>query len=106
MVYKIDYRGGDVLRWSLADDGAEYAVDDDYAPTLYVSAHGDADLATARRTLREHPAVDRVTVAEERISFRHDPQPVLRVDVADLDAVTTVAHTVRDLQKRARVANV
>ncbi|WP_433626479.1 hypothetical protein [Halomicrococcus sp. NG-SE-24] len=48
MVYKVDYRDGDVLRWSLTDDGAEYAVDDGYAPTLYVSAHDDGTLADVR----------------------------------------------------------
>ena len=95
MVYKIDYRDGDVLRWSVTDDGAEYAVDDAYVPTVYVSAHGDGDLGTARRTLREHPAVEQVAVANERVSFRHDPEQVLEVDVTDLDAVTTVARTVR-----------
>ncbi|RBI63380.1 DNA polymerase I [halophilic archaeon] len=94
MVYKVDYRDGDVLRWSLTDDGAEYAVDDGYAPTLYVSAHDGGTLADVRSALRDHPAVDRTAVVDQRLSFRHDPGPVLRVDVVDLDAVTTVARAV------------
>lgn len=94
-MFKIDYREGDVLRWSLTDDGAEYTVDDGYTPTLSVSVHDDGSMAELRPALERHPAVVGTTVVEERISFRHDPEPVLQVDVCDLDAVTTIAQTVR-----------
>ncbi|WP_458209274.1 type B DNA-directed DNA polymerase [Haladaptatus sp. NG-SE-30] len=95
MVYKVDYLDGDVFRWSLTKTGAEYERDRSYTPTMYVSAHGSGSLADARAGLRDHPAVDRVGVVDERVSFRHDPEPVLRVDVVDLDAVTTAARMIQ-----------
>ncbi len=42
MGYKFDYLDGDVLQWSLTESGAEYAVDESYTPTIYVSAHRGA----------------------------------------------------------------
>lgn len=94
-VYKIDYHDGDVLRWSLTDDGAVYTIDDAYTPTLYVSVHADGSLTEVRSVLGDHPDVAQVSVVEERVSFRHDPEPVLQVDVVDLGAVTGIARTVR-----------
>ncbi|WP_231189882.1 type B DNA-directed DNA polymerase [Haladaptatus sp. DYF46] len=94
MVHKIDYVDDDVLRWSVTETGVECEVDESYTPTIYVSVHGDGDFSTARAALRDHPAVVRVTVVEERVSFRHDPEQVLRVDVVDLRAVNSVARMV------------
>ncbi len=94
MVYKVDYLDGEVLRWSLTESGAEYEADGSYTPTMYVSAHGTGSLGDARTALRDHPAVSHVTTVRERIGFRHEYEDVLRVAVADLDAVTTVARMV------------
>ncbi|MFH5800856.1 type B DNA-directed DNA polymerase [Haladaptatus sp. CMAA 1911] len=94
MVYKIDYVDGDVLTWSVTETGVECEVDESYTPTIYVSVHGDGDFSTARAALRDHPAVVRVAVVDERVSFRHDPEQVLRVDVVDLKAVNSVAQMV------------
>jgi DNA polymerase, archaea type len=94
MVYKIDSVDGDVLRWSVTETGVSCEVDESYTPTIYVSVHGDGDFSTARAALRDHPAVGRVAIVEERVSFRHDPEQVLRVDVADLNAVNSVARMV------------
>ena len=90
MVYKIDYVDGDVLRWSVTVTGVECEVDESYTPTIYVSVHGDGELPTARAALRDHPAVIRVVIADKRVSFRHDPEQVLQVDVVDLKAVNSV----------------
>ncbi|RBI59821.1 DNA polymerase I [halophilic archaeon] len=95
MVYTIDYRDGDVLRWSLTDDGADYTVDDSYTPSLYVSAHGEGSIPEIQPAVNDHPAVEWTEVVDERISFRHDPAPVLKINVVDLDAVITIARTVR-----------
>ena len=62
-----------------------------YTPTIYISAHGDGEFSMARAALRDHPPVVRVAVVNERVSFRHDPEQVLRVDVVDLKAVNSVA---------------
>ncbi|GAA0258949.1 DNA polymerase domain-containing protein [Haladaptatus pallidirubidus] len=94
MVYKIDYVDGDVLRWSVTETGVECEVDESYTPTIYVSVHGDGDFSTARAALRDHPAAVRVAVVDERVSFRHDPERVLQVDVVDLKAVNSVARMV------------
>jgi DNA polymerase, archaea type len=94
MVYKIDYVDGDVLRWSVTETGVECEVDESYTPTIYVSVHGDGEFSTARAALRDHPAVVRATVVDERVSFRHDPEQVLLVDVVDLKAVNSVARMV------------
>ncbi|WP_231187792.1 type B DNA-directed DNA polymerase [Haladaptatus sp. DYF46] len=94
MVYKIDYVNGDVLRWSVTETGVECEVDESYTPTIYVSVHGDGDFSTARAALRDHPAVVRVAMVDERVSFRHDHEQVLRVDVVDLKAVNSVARMV------------
>ena len=94
MVYKIDYVDGDVLTWSVTESGVSCEVDESYTPTIYVSVHGDGDFSTARAALRDHPVVVQVEVVEERVSFRHDPERVLRVDVVDLKAVNSVARMV------------
>ncbi|WP_227380216.1 hypothetical protein [Haladaptatus halobius] len=95
MVYKIDYVDGDVLRWSVTETGVNCEVDESYTPTIYVSAHGDGEFSTARAALRDHPAVVWVAVVDERVSFRHDLEQVLQVDVLDLKAVNSVARMVR-----------
>ncbi|WP_227355784.1 hypothetical protein [Haladaptatus salinisoli] len=94
MVCKIDYVDDDVLRWSVTETGVECEVDKSYTPTIYVSVHGDGEFSIARAALRDHPAVVRVTVVDERVSFRHNPEQVLRVDVVDLRAVNSVARIV------------
>ncbi|WP_117592475.1 type B DNA-directed DNA polymerase [Haloprofundus halophilus] len=99
MSFKFDYLEGDVLEWSLTPDGVEFTRNSSYEPTIYVSAHGEGDLAEVSEVLRRHPKVTLAHLVEERIGFRHDQEPVLRVDVVDLDAVTDVAHEVRGWRK-------
>ncbi|WP_266083023.1 hypothetical protein [Haladaptatus caseinilyticus] len=53
-----------------------------------------ATFSTARAALRDHPAVVRVATVDKRVSFRHDPEQVLLVDVVDLKAVNLVARMV------------
>ena len=88
MVYKIDYVDGDVLTWSVTETGVNCEVDESYTPTIYVSVHGDGEFSTARAALRDHPCCRaRLPSSIERVSFRNDPERVLRVDVTDLTAV-------------------
>ena len=94
MVYKIDSVDGDVLRWSVTETGVECEVDESYTPTIYVSVHGDGEFSTARAALQDHSSVVRVAVVDECVSFRHDPEQVLRVDVVNLKAVNSVARMV------------
>ncbi|WP_227379741.1 type B DNA-directed DNA polymerase [Haladaptatus halobius] len=91
MVYKIDYVDGDVLTWSLTETGLNCEVDESYTPTIYVSVNDDGEFSTAHAELRDHPAVVQVAVVDERVSFQHEPEQVLQVDVIDLNAVNSVA---------------
>jgi DNA polymerase I len=90
-----DFRDGDVLAWSVADDGATVERDTGYAPTLYAAAPA-SDREALRAALAGHPAVERVVTETWRTGFRRDPEPVLAVDVRDVDAVMPVARTLRD----------
>jgi DNA polymerase I len=93
--FAFDFRDGDVLAWSSTGDGATYDRDTDYTPTLYASAPA-ADRERLGAALADSPAVERVATETWRPGFRHDPEPVLAVDVRDVDRVTRVARTLRD----------
>ena len=94
MSYKFDYHDGDVIAWSVTDDGAVASRIDSYTPTIYIATDGPDHLATAKQHLTELPAVDRVTIEQWRTGFRRDAEPVLRADVARIDAVTNIASMV------------
>ena len=99
MTYKIDYLDGEVVRWKLTKGGAEPHRDNSYTPTIYVSAHRDGSLADVAGHLRAHPLVEHVRTVKERITFRHAPNEVLRVDVANLGAVMAVAREISGWSK-------
>lgn len=91
MPYKFDYVDDGVRAWSLTADGATTALDRDYRPAVYVAAATDEALETARGHLADDPRVARVSVERRRRGFRHDPEPMARVGLVGLDAVTAVA---------------
>ncbi|WP_224450575.1 type B DNA-directed DNA polymerase [Haloprofundus salilacus] len=99
MSFKFDYLDGDVLEWSLTPEGADFTRNTSYEPTIYISAHSDGDLEEVSEVFRRHPKVTLAHLVEERVGFRHDSKPVLRVDVVDLEAVTDVAYEVRGWRK-------
>ena len=84
-----------VRYWETTPDGAEATVDTVYAPTLYATGGSQDALANLGQDLTVHPAVVDVGFAEKRRGWRHDPEPVLRVDVTGMDAITPVARTIR-----------
>lgn len=94
MAYKFDYFDGDVIAWSVTDDGAVPTRIESYTPTIYVATAEHDQLTTAKQHLSELPAVERTAIESWRIGFRHDAEPVIRVDIDDIDAVTDVARTV------------
>ena len=94
MPYKFDFRDGDVIAWTLTDEGATPTWIDSYTPSIYVAATEPNQLATARQHLSDLPAVSGTAVEQWRTGFRHDPEPVLRADITGIDAVTDVAETV------------
>ncbi|WP_267643510.1 type B DNA-directed DNA polymerase [Haloarchaeobius amylolyticus] len=94
MPYKFDFINGKVYQWTTTEDGATYEVDESYTPTLYVSAHKGRSLTEIEPTFSEHPQVEHTRYVEERISFRHEPSRVLRVDASNIDAVKRIAREV------------
>jgi len=95
MVYKIDYQDDAVLEWSLTSDGATVTKVTDYTPSLYISAGEDGDLETIHQAVAQFSEVATVGREEWRTVWRQAPEPVLRVDVTDIEAVTDVAYDVR-----------
>jgi DNA polymerase I len=96
MPYKFDYLDGDVLAWSLTDDGATATRIESHTPTIYVATadHDQDRLAAIGRHVAELPAVERTAVEQWRTGFRQDAEPVLRADIYRIDAVSDVARTV------------
>jgi DNA polymerase I len=92
--YKFDYLDGDVLAWSLTDDGATVDRISDYTPTIYVSADREGLLGRAQRHLSGFPAIDTTAIERWRTGFRHDAEPVLRLDIDSIERVSDVASTV------------
>ena len=97
MPFTFDFIDGDVLAWSVAGGGVACERIEDYRPTAYVAAasHERADLDEIRGHVAELPSVVDTAYERHRPGFRHDAEAVLRVDVADVEEVTSVAHTVR-----------
>jgi DNA polymerase I len=95
MTFTIDYRDGDVYRWTAGADGATYERDGEYAPAFYVSAPSPEQLRGIEGHLSGHPRVADSGVEEWRTVWRNDPEPVLRLEARSLEAVPDVAHEVR-----------
>jgi DNA polymerase I len=93
MAYKIDFFDDAVVEWSLTDDRAIAESVLDYTPTFYVGrGEGDEEsLSDAQNVLEQFPTVARTRFEEWRPGFRHDAEPVLRVDLTDIEAVSRQA---------------
>jgi DNA polymerase I len=121
VVLTVDHRDGGVDCWHLTADGVRCDRDPDYRPTLYV---GDAvddlygrrggaapdlppreglspALADLRAALAERRRVVDTAVERRRQTVRTAPRPLLRVDVADVASVSTVARYVRRYREPA-----
>jgi DNA polymerase I len=98
MPYTIDFFDGEVVEWSLTDDGAVGEQVLDYTPSFYVGVGegDDASLGDARAVLGQFPTVARTAVEEWRPGFRHDHEDVLRVDVTSIGAVDTLARWIHE----------
>jgi DNA polymerase I len=94
MPYKIDFVDGDALAWTLTDDGATVERDPDWTPTFYVHHDDPAVLDEIRPHVAALPDVELTIRERHRPGFRHEAEPVLRVDTADLDALHARAHDV------------
>jgi DNA polymerase I len=95
VAFTFEFLDDGVRRWDATPDGAEATLDTAYSPTLYATADTRASLADLRDALLAHPGVVDTGVVEKRRGWRHDPEPVLQVDVAGMETVAPVARTVR-----------
>lgn len=93
MPYKIDFLDGEVVEWSLTDDGAVGERVLDYTPSFYVGVGGgdDDSLRNAQQVLEQFPTVIRTRFEQWRPGFRHDPEEMLRVDLSDIEEVSRMA---------------
>ncbi|MFB6082214.1 MAG: type B DNA-directed DNA polymerase [Halanaeroarchaeum sp.] len=99
MTVTVDYLEEGVLRWEATDGGATVTVDEDYHPTIYLAADDWATIAADREHVDGHPRVVRTARESWRRGFRHEHEPMLRIDVADIDAVTPVARELSTLER-------
>jgi DNA polymerase I len=83
-----------VLAWSLTGTGASVERDPDWTPTFYVHHDDPAVLAEIRPHVEALPGVELTVRERHRPGFRHEAEPVLRVDTADLDALHARTHDV------------
>ena len=91
-MFTVDFRAdGAVRRWTATEDGATVAVDHDYRPTIFLWAEDWATVQAHREHVAAHPDVEDVAVAQKRPGWRHEPQAVLELTVADVDAVDRLA---------------
>jgi DNA polymerase I len=115
MVLTVDFRpSGDVVRWTLTDDGVTRTVHEGYTPTLFV---GDAvrdlygrrggptptppdcdglsdSLTELRDFLIGQDAIADIQYESHRQTFRTDSRPLLRIDATSVDAVRSIAQRV------------
>ena len=99
MPYKIDFLDGEVVEWSLTEEGVVGERVLDYTPTFYVGVGrdgGESSLGDAREVVEQFPTVVQTAVEQWRPGFRHSPESVLRVDVMDIDAVSRMARWIHE----------
>ena len=99
MTFKVDYLEDGVLRWEPAADGATATLDESYHPTIYLAADDWATIDANREHVDAHPKVVETARESWRPGFRFDHEPMLRVDVADVDSVTPVARELSALER-------
>lgn len=96
MPFKIDYRDGDVIEWELGGDGApSHQRNTDYTPIIYVSGDSEENLEAVRPHIEDFPTVTGARFTSYRTVWRKDPEPVLQLDIEEIDDVTDVASGIR-----------
>lgn len=95
MTFKIDYVDDAVLEWTITADGVTYTRNRDYTPNLFISGESRDELEKLRPFVGAHNDVKSIRFVTRRTVWRDDPEAVLEVDVADIDAITQLASEVR-----------
>ncbi len=98
-MFKVDYTDEGVRTWAREGDDVVSTLDPDYTPTIYVAAADWATLADHRPAVAANPQVESTARESWRRGFRHDHEPMLRVAVTDIDAVTPVARQIAALDR-------
>lgn len=95
MALTFEFLDDAVRYWTATPDAAAPTRDEAYTPTLYATGDSQDTLADLGHDLLVHPDVLEAGLVEKRRGWRHDPEPILRVDVAGMAAITPVARTIR-----------
>ncbi|MFB6119380.1 type B DNA-directed DNA polymerase, partial [Halosegnis sp.] len=95
MVLTVDFHDECVRTWHVTDASATAERNDGYTPTLFVHGPTQTTLAQLREHVDWQPTVVDTAVESHRPGFRYDAEPMLRVDVASVDAVTPLARRIR-----------
>ncbi|MFB6095508.1 MAG: DNA polymerase I, partial [Halodesulfurarchaeum sp.] len=93
-MFAVDYTDEGVRVWERDGETATSRLDPDYRPTIYVAADDWETLSAHRPDVDAHPQVADTARESWRRGFRHDHEPVLRVDVTDIDSVTPLARAI------------
>ncbi|WP_247728539.1 type B DNA-directed DNA polymerase [Halovivax limisalsi] len=101
--FKVDYLDGEVVEWYAAPDGVETVWNPDFTPTIYAISDGDLSYEDLADRLDPHPLAVEMQLEPWRRGWRHDPEPVLRIDVPDIGAVDELASYLRDIGRPADV---
>ncbi|MFB6153818.1 MAG: type B DNA-directed DNA polymerase [Halodesulfurarchaeum sp.] len=99
-MFKVDFREtGDVLRWEKTTSGVDVTVDEEYHPTIYLHADSWETVEAYRPDLEAHPKVVTTAVERWRPGWRHGSEDVLKVDLADIDTVDTLAPQIANFDR-------
>ncbi|WP_247729552.1 type B DNA-directed DNA polymerase [Halovivax limisalsi] len=96
-LFKVDYLDGEVVEWHATADGLETVSNPEFTPTIYAIADGDLSYEDLADRLEPHPLAVEMQLEPWGRGWRHDPEPVLRIDVPDIDAVDELAYYLRDI---------
>src|SRR6056297_3395162 len=102
-LFKVDYLNGEVLEWHATSDGLDVVTNTDYTPTIYAIPDGDLSFEELADRLASHPLATDVGPEPWRQGWRHDPEPVLRIEVPDIDAVDELASYLRSIGRPGTV---
>lgn len=99
MPFKIEFPadGRGARAWTLTANGATATHHAAYTPTFYVGTDSKHDLEDVEGLLADHPLVEELDREHHRPGWRHDAEPMLRVDVTTLEGVDELARQVARL---------
>ncbi|MFC3957851.1 type B DNA-directed DNA polymerase [Halovivax cerinus] len=96
-LFTVDYLDDGVVEWHATPDGVETVSNAEFTPTIYAIPDGDLSFEGLADRLDPHPLATKMELEPWRRGWRHGLEPVLRIDVPDIDAVDELASSLRDI---------